>query len=56
MFNVFVAATDDATVKAAVLAQASSTIFSSVPSGYAPDQAEPLPHATAVELLQKIGK
>jgi len=54
-FNVFVTATDDSTVKAAVLAQAASTVFSTVPSGYAPEQADPLPHATAVELLQRIG-
>lgn len=54
-FSSLVAATNDPQVKAAVLAQAASTIFANAPSGYAPDQAEPFPHATAVELLQRIG-
>ncbi|WP_163780443.1 hypothetical protein [Myxococcus vastator] len=54
-FGVFAASTADSKVKDAILAQVSSTIFSSQPSGYSVDQAEPLPQATAVELLQRIG-
>ncbi|NVJ13136.1 hypothetical protein [Myxococcus sp. AM010] len=54
-FSVLASSTADSKVKDAILAQVSSTIFSSQPSGYAIDQAEPLPQATAVELLQRIG-
>ncbi len=53
-FEAFVRSAADPKVKDAVLAQAASTIFSAQPSGYAVDQAEPLPQATAVELIQRI--
>jgi ABC-type multidrug transport system fused ATPase/permease subunit len=53
-FNVFATSAADQKVKDAILAQAASTIFSAQPSGYSVDQAEPLPQATAVELLQRI--
>lgn len=55
-FNVFVSSAEDPSVRSAILAQAASTIFSAAPSGYSPDQADPLPHVTAVELLQKLVK
>jgi hypothetical protein len=53
-FNVFATSAKDQKVRDAIVAQAASTIFSAQPSGYSVDQAEPLPQATAVELLQRI--
>ncbi|CAM4243955.1 hypothetical protein MYXA107069_01325 [Myxococcus xanthus] len=53
-FGVFAASAANERVKDAILAQAASTIFSPQPSGYSVEQAEPLPQATAVELLQRI--
>lgn len=53
-FSVFAGSAENERVKDAILAQAASTIFSPQPSGYSVDQAEPLPQATAVELLQRI--
>ncbi|QSQ24862.1 hypothetical protein JY651_07950 [Pyxidicoccus parkwayensis] len=53
-FTVFTTTANDSRVKDAILAQAASTIFSPQPSGYSIDQAEPLPQATAVELIQRL--
>lgn len=53
-FDVFASSATESKVKDAILAQAASTIFSPQPSGYSVDQAEPLPQATAVELLQRV--
>ncbi|WP_123784135.1 hypothetical protein [Corallococcus macrosporus] len=53
-FGIFAASAATAQVKDAILAQAASTIFAPQPSGYAVDQADPPPQATAVELLQRI--
>ncbi|MBJ6762799.1 hypothetical protein JGU66_18705 [Myxococcaceae bacterium JPH2] len=54
-FAVLGETTSDQKVKDVLLAQAASTIFAAQPSGYSVDQAEPLPQATAVELLQRLG-
>ncbi|TQF14199.1 hypothetical protein FJV41_19710 [Myxococcus llanfairpwllgwyngyllgogerychwyrndrobwllllantysiliogogogochensis] len=53
-FNVFASTASDSKVKDVILAQAASTIFAPQTSGYSIDQAEPLPHATAIDLLQRI--
>ncbi|GMT96354.1 hypothetical protein KH5H1_04730 [Corallococcus caeni] len=54
-FGVFVSSTKDPKIKDAILIQAASAIYSPQPSGYSIDQNEPLPHAAAVDMLQRLG-
>ncbi|RJS19569.1 hypothetical protein DRW03_21290 [Corallococcus sp. H22C18031201] len=54
-FNHFVVAAFEQKTRDVVLAHAASTVFTAQPTGYSNDQAEPLPQATAIELLQRLG-